>query len=122
MDLVLSLLTLTWVWSFLVCVNWSLRVDIDANDVDDDVNVDASTASETVEGIAAEGFKLWKKVFLLENVTKWKKCEKAFKNFFLLLLRLLKKAQSKSSTTRRPELLKLSFYPAVTLGVEPKRS
>ena len=75
MDLVLSLLRLTWVWSFLLCVNWSLRVDIDANDVDDDddVNVDASTASETVEGIAAEGLKLWKKVFLLENVTKWKK-------------------------------------------------
>ena len=46
MDLVLSLLRLTWVWSFLLCVNWSLRVDIDANDVDDDddVNVDASTA------------------------------------------------------------------------------
>ena len=45
MDLVLSLLRLTWVWSFLLCVNWSLRVDIDASDVDDDdVNVDASTA------------------------------------------------------------------------------
>ena len=82
MDLVLIFLTLTWVWSFLVCVNWSLRVDIDANDVDDDVNVDASTASETVEGIAAEGFQLWKKVFLLGNVTKWKKLSKTFSFFF----------------------------------------